>query len=56
MAGDRRMAVFDDGGLMAGRGAWVCRDNPECLAKALKPGRLARAFRAKDGPVLLMTG
>lgn len=27
-----------------GRGAYVCRD-PECLERALKPGRLAHAFR-----------
>jgi hypothetical protein len=30
--------------LGAGRGAYVCRD-AECLERALKPGRLAHAFR-----------
>jgi len=28
----------------SGRGAYVCRD-PECLERALKPARLAHAFR-----------
>lgn len=28
----------------AGRGAYVCAD-PECLERALKPGRLGHAFR-----------
>jgi uncharacterized protein len=28
----------------SGRGAYVCRD-AECLERALKPGRLAHAFR-----------
>ncbi len=28
----------------SGRGAYVCRD-PECLGRALKPARLAHAFR-----------
>jgi len=38
---DGRVSVDDAG---AGRGAYVCRD-PECQERALKPGRLAHAFR-----------
>jgi predicted RNA-binding protein YlxR (DUF448 family) len=33
----------------AGRGAYVC-DEPECLTRALKPGRLAHAFRRPSAP------
>jgi predicted RNA-binding protein YlxR (DUF448 family) len=40
-AGDGRVSADARG---AGRGAYVCRDT-ECLERALKPGRLAHAFR-----------
>jgi predicted RNA-binding protein YlxR (DUF448 family) len=32
-----------------GRGAYVCRD-AACLERALKPGRLAHAFRRPSAP------
>ncbi|MDR1577613.1 MAG: YlxR family protein [Deltaproteobacteria bacterium] len=47
---------FDEERVRPGRGAWVCRDNPDCLAKAQRPGQLARAFRLKDRSARLMTG
>ncbi|MDR0548546.1 MAG: YlxR family protein [Deltaproteobacteria bacterium] len=53
---DEGLVVFDDQGSRPGRGAWVCRDNPTCLARLQNPGQLFRAFRLKDGPVRLMTG
>jgi predicted RNA-binding protein YlxR (DUF448 family) len=34
----------DADGVAGGRGAYVCAD-AECLERALKPGRLAHAFR-----------
>jgi predicted RNA-binding protein YlxR (DUF448 family) len=34
----------DAGGAAAGRGAYVCAE-VQCLERALKPGRLAHAFR-----------
>jgi hypothetical protein len=39
-----------------GRGAYVCR-NPACLERAVKPGRLAHAFRRPSaaGPELIET-
>ena len=45
----RRLVRAADGRVSAderapGRGAYVCR-GPECLERALKPGRLAHAFR-----------
>ncbi len=40
-ATDGRVSVHGTG---PGRGAYVCRD-PECQERALKPGRLAHAFR-----------
>ncbi|MDR1607103.1 MAG: YlxR family protein [Deltaproteobacteria bacterium] len=47
---------FNQGRARFGRGAWVCRDNPQCLALAQKPGRLAKAFRLKDGSPRFWTG
>ena len=38
---------FDPTGRMPGRGAYVCSE--ECLAAALKAGKLARSLRAKLG-------
>jgi hypothetical protein len=32
-----------------GRGAYVCRE-PDCLERALKPARLAHAFRRPSAP------
>jgi predicted RNA-binding protein YlxR (DUF448 family) len=47
--GDGRPAVVkDQARRMAGRGAWLCADNPDCLAKARQKGRLARALRVAD--------
>jgi predicted RNA-binding protein YlxR (DUF448 family) len=45
----RRLVRAADGRVSAderapGRGAYVCRGS-ECLGRALKPGRLAHAFR-----------
>ena len=37
--------AFDPSGRMPGRGAYVCSE--QCLASALKAGRLARALRTK---------
>ena len=37
--------AFDPTGRMPGRGAYVCSE--ECLAAALKAGKLARALKAK---------
>ncbi|MDR2142502.1 MAG: YlxR family protein [Deltaproteobacteria bacterium] len=54
--GQGQAVVFDDKMRLVGRGAWVCRDNPACLAQALRPGRLARAFRFKGGLESLLTG
>jgi predicted RNA-binding protein YlxR (DUF448 family) len=39
---DRRVAI-DDTGRVAGRGAYVCRDEA-CIAKAFERGALARAL------------
>ncbi|MBI1845784.1 MAG: YlxR family protein [Candidatus Rokubacteria bacterium] len=36
--------VLDAARRAAGRGTWVCGDGA-CLERALKPGRLAQAFR-----------
>jgi predicted RNA-binding protein YlxR (DUF448 family) len=40
-AADGRVSVDGTG---PGRGAYVCHD-PQCRERALKPGRLAHAFR-----------
>jgi predicted RNA-binding protein YlxR (DUF448 family) len=40
--------VFDPSRSARGRGAWICADSPNCLAKALAKGKLARALRAKE--------
>jgi predicted RNA-binding protein YlxR (DUF448 family) len=34
--------------MLQGRGAWVCLDDPDCLEKAAKKGRLARALKAAN--------
>jgi predicted RNA-binding protein YlxR (DUF448 family) len=41
---------------MAGRGAWLCADNPDCLAKARLKGRLAKALKTADLDLSLLTG
>jgi predicted RNA-binding protein YlxR (DUF448 family) len=46
VAVDRRGAGF-------GRGAYVCADDVACVERALKPGRLAHAFR---GPSVIDPG
>lgn len=30
---------------LGGRGAWICRDKSDCLARAIKKSSLGRAFR-----------
>ena len=40
---------LDDTGKKAGRGAYICQ-NPECLKKAQKGGKLDRAFSCKVSP------
>ncbi len=37
----------DTTGKKPGRGAYICKGNPECLKKARKAGRLERAFSCK---------
>jgi predicted RNA-binding protein YlxR (DUF448 family) len=46
--GGRPAVIKDPARKMAGRGAWLCADNPGCLAKARLKGRLARALRVAD--------
>ncbi|HTZ09585.1 MAG TPA: DUF448 domain-containing protein [Acidimicrobiales bacterium] len=45
-----RVARAPHGGLGLGpgpgRGAWLCRDRPECLERALRNGALSRALRS----------
>lgn len=43
------IVAVDRGGTKPGRGAYVC-PRPECVAGALRRGRLARAFRANTEP------
>ena len=38
------VVVTDSRGVVGGRGAWVCPDDP-CLARALSRARLTHAFR-----------
>lgn len=38
--------VFDKTGKLSGRGAYVCND-PKCVEKALKTGRLSRTLKTK---------
>jgi len=47
-AGDGEVVV-DAGGSRPGRGAYVCAV-PECVQRALKPGRLGHAFTAACRP------
>jgi predicted RNA-binding protein YlxR (DUF448 family) len=44
--GDGRLAV---GRTLAGRGAWLCQDTPDCLDLAARRGGFARAFRVSIG-------
>ncbi|MDR1049948.1 MAG: YlxR family protein [Deltaproteobacteria bacterium] len=44
----RPAVVPDPGGGLPGRGAWVCRDSPQCLARAVLKNRLAHALRVSD--------
>jgi predicted RNA-binding protein YlxR (DUF448 family) len=41
------------GPTLEGRGAWLCRDSPPCLAEATKRKSFARAFRASINGVLV---
>jgi uncharacterized protein len=41
--------LVDVGGSRPGRGAYVCAA-PDCVQRALKPGRLGHAFRAACRP------
>ena len=40
----------DGEGVAPGRGAYVCRDGPECRGLALRRGALGRALRVTLGP------
>ncbi len=42
--GSRGEISVDMTGKKPGRGAYICKDNPECLKKAKKTRRLERAF------------
>ena len=55
ISGGRPAALFDNSRRMAGRGAWLCADNPDCLAKALQKGRLARALKVTDPDLSSLT-
>ncbi|MDR1545814.1 MAG: YlxR family protein [Deltaproteobacteria bacterium] len=46
------LIVADPRRIKPGRGAWVCADEPDCLAQASRKGRLARALKA-PGAVLV---
>jgi predicted RNA-binding protein YlxR (DUF448 family) len=49
--GGPALAVYDPGGTMAGRGAYLCRGEPsgepegDCLAQATRRGGIGRALR-----------
>jgi predicted RNA-binding protein YlxR (DUF448 family) len=43
------VVVVDAGGSRPGRGAYVCAV-PDCVQRALKPGRLSHALRAPCRP------
>lgn len=45
---------LDATGKKPGRGAYICND-PECLAKARKAGKLDRAFSCKVSPEIYDT-
>jgi len=49
-----RLSRGPDGELVVGpgpgRGAWLCRDSPECLEKARRHQALGRALRAEVAP------
>ncbi len=38
------------GRALPGRGAWLCRDSPECLARARSRKAFARALRRQPAP------
>ena len=42
----RRDATLAVGRRLPGRGAWLCRDSPQCLDRAAREGGFARSFRA----------
>ncbi|MDR0881182.1 MAG: YlxR family protein [Candidatus Adiutrix sp.] len=44
--------VWDDQRALGGRGAWVCRERPECLSLAIKRRSLGRAFKLGAAPDL----
>jgi len=46
---DGRLAV----GPGPGRGAWLCRDAPDCVERALRRGALGRALRVEVAPEAL---
>jgi predicted RNA-binding protein YlxR (DUF448 family) len=55
-ANGKSAVLFDRRREMAGRGAWLCADNPDCLAKARLKGRLAKALKTADLDLSLLTG
>ena len=52
----RPRILVDQAGKMPGRGAWLCAAHPDCLAKALLKGRLARALKVADPDLSAMRG
>jgi len=44
---DGTVAV-DAAGVAPGRGAYVCAEDPACVERALKAGRLSQAFRERS--------
>ena len=42
--------VVDAAMRLGGRGAYVCRDNRDCVKRALARGSFARALKASLGP------
>ncbi len=48
----RRVSLGPDGPRLdarGGRGAWLCRESPACLERALRSGRILKALRIAGG-------
>jgi len=46
------VVVLDPTGKLAGRGTYICADNPACLEKAIKTKALERALEAAIDPAV----